>query len=144
MRNVEVAADDDGLFRTQIEQECAKRILPRHAVFEPLECALCVRRVDRDEIDIIELHRDDASLVVMLGDADAVGHRERLHARKDRCARVALFLRTVKILLVAGQIEDRLPLLHLRLLQAEGIGVELLERLHEALFEGGAQAVDIP
>ena len=82
--------------------------------------------------------------MVVLGGADAIRHGEGFHACKDRRARIALFLRTVKILLIAGQIEDRLPLLHLRLLQAEGIRVELLERLHEALLEGGTQTVDIP
>ena len=48
--------------------------------------------------------------------ADAARDGQRLHAREDGGAGVALFLRAVKILFVAGQIEDRLPLLHLRFL----------------------------
>ena len=100
--------------------------------------------VDGDEIEIVKLHRDDASLVVVLRDADAAGNGQGLYARKDRGAGISLFLGAVKILLIAGQIEDRLPLLHLRFLQAEGVRIEFFERLHEALFECGAQSVDVP
>ena len=78
MRNIEVAADDDGLLRAQVKQERAERILPDHAVVETQEPVLRVRCVDGDEVDILELHRDDAPLVVVLLYADAIADRERL------------------------------------------------------------------
>ena len=82
--------------------------------------------------------------MIVLLHANPITDRERLYARKDRCAGVALFLGAVKILLIAGQIKDRLPLLHLCLLQAENIGIQFLEGLHEPLFERGTQTVDVP
>ena len=144
MRDIEITADDNRFFRTQIKEERAKGILPVHAVIEAFERALCIRRVDSNEVDIRQLHRNDAPLVVVLLYTDAIGHREGLYARKDRRTRIPLFLCAVKILLIAGQIEDRLSLLHLGLLQAEYIGIQLLERFHEALLERGAQSVDVP
>ena len=76
--------------------------------------------------------------------ADAAGDGKRLETREDRCAGIPLFLRTVPILPIARQVEDCLIRLHLRLLQREDIRIEHAERLHESLFQAGAQAVDIP
>ena len=144
MRHVEVAADDDGLLRVKRQKIVAERLLPSHAIGEPLKAALRIWRVNCHKVEIVELQRDDASLVIVLFNAEAVADGKRLDAAEDRRARVALLLRTVPILLVARKLQDCLLRLHLRLLHAEDVGVERLERLHEALAEASAQTIDIP
>lgn len=144
MGDIEVAADDDGLFRVESREIGTEGVLPLHAVGEALETALGIRRVDRHEIAVGEFERDDAALVVVFLDAEAIRHRKRLEPREYGRARVALAFSAVPVLAVARQVEDGLIRLHLRLLQRKDIGVEFHEGFHEAFFEAGPQAVDIP
>ena len=46
--------------------------------------------------------------------------------------------------MIAGQVKLYLPGLELCLLQAEYVGVQGVEAVHKALFDGGAQAVHVP
>lgn len=52
-------------------------ILPPHPVVEPSEAVLRVRHIDADEVELRHLQSDDAPLVVVLLNADAVCHRQR-------------------------------------------------------------------
>ena len=83
MRDVEIAADNDGLLRVERQEVGAKRLFPLHAVGEALKAALRIRRVDRHEVEFIELQRDDPSFVIVLFDADPIADGKRLDAAED-------------------------------------------------------------
>ena len=144
VRHVHVAADDDGLLLVQRLQETAEVVLPRHAVVQPPQPVLTVRRIDIHQVEVLHLQRDDAALVVVFLNAHAVADAERLQAGEDGRAAVALLLRIVPVRLIAGQVQAELPLLQFRLLKAEEIGIQRLERLHEILTHYGPKSVHIP
>ena len=82
--------------------------------------------------------------MVVLVDANAVLHRQGFVTREDGSTRVAFLLGVVPVRLVSVELQVQLSLLHLRLLQAEEVGVQQLERLAEAFALAGPQSVDIP
>ena len=141
MRDVHVAADHDGLYVVELHEVFAEGVLPLHAVVEALEAVLGVRRVDADEVEVLELQRYDPALGVVLGVAEIVGDAEGLYARKYGGAGVALLFGVAPELLIARQVELQLSGLQFSLLQAEYVGVEAPEDVLKALFHNGAQAV---
>ena len=144
VRHVHVAADDDGLFLVQRQQIAAEIVLPRHAVRQPPQPVLTVRRIDIHQIEVRHLQRDDAPLAVVLPDAHAVADAQRLQARIDGRPAVPLLLGIVPVRPVARKLQAELTLLQLRLLQTEEIGVQRLESLLEILTHNSPQAVHIP
>ena len=144
MRDVHVAADHDGLYVVELDEVVAEGVLPLHAVVEALEPVLGVRRVDADEVEVLELQRYDPALGVVLGVAEIVGDAEGLYARKYGGAGVALLFGVAPELLIARQVELQLSGLQFSLLQAEYVGVEAPEDVLKALFHNGAQAVYVP
>ena len=153
MGDVEVATENHGLLGVEALKIRAEGVFPCHAVCEALETPLAVRGVAVDlavrgvavdEVEVRQFERDDATFVVVFGDTDAVHDGERLDAREDGRAGIAFLFGTVPILVVARQVEDGLAFLHLRFLQGKDVSIEGAERFHEALFEAGAQAVDVP
>ena len=142
--NIQIPAGDHRLFRLQSTEQIPPGVVPFHAVIQPRQLALRVRRVGRDEIIIAHIQRDHTALRVHLRNTNAVAHIQRLPAREDRRARVALFLRTVEKLLIARQLQIDLVRLQLRFLQRENIRIQRLEHIQKALRHTGAQPVDIP
>ena len=82
--------------------------------------------------------------MVVLVDAYAIGDAQRLVAGVDGCAGVALLVGIVPEGVVAVKLEVELAGLHLGLLQAEEVGVQLAEDIFKALAHTGTQAIDIP
>ena len=142
--HIEVATDDDGLLAVQPVEIGLKVGLPLHAVGEAAQLVLGVGRIDADQEKVGHLQREDAPLVVVDLDTYALGDAQRLVAREDGRAAISLLLRRVPVGLIAGEGQVELALLHLRLLQADEVGVELGKGLLEALADTGAQPVDIP
>ena len=144
MGHVEVAAVDDGLLAVKALQVVAHGVFPCHPVVEALQPVLGVGGIAAYEEELGHLERDDAAFVVVLVDADAVGHVERLVAGEDGCSGIAFLVGGVPVALVAFELEVELSGLHLCLLQAEEVGVELAEDVAEAFALTGAEAVDVP
>ena len=101
--DVHVSTDDDRFLLVEVEEVVAEGILPLHAVRQSLRLAafglrlLRVGRVDADEIKVGHLHGDDASFVVVLLLAQAVGDIQRLVTCIDSRAAVAFALGIVPI-----------------------------------------------
>ena len=144
MCHVHVAAHDDGLLCVELLQIGLEVVFPPHAVVEPSESVLGVGCIYAYQIELGHLERYDAPFVVVLVDADAISHAERLVTGKDGSTRIALLVGIVPIRLIAlkGQIE--LSFLHLRLLETEEIGIQLTENLTESLTLASAKPVYIP
>ena len=87
MRYVEVTAHYHRLaLCLKAVEEGAEIVFPCHAVVEAAEFVLRVGRVAGDEEEIGHLEGDDSSLVVVLVDAYAVAHTERLMLGEDGSA----------------------------------------------------------
>ena len=144
MGDVEVAAVDHGLDRVKLLHVFAQGVLPAHAEVDPLEPVLCVRGVAGEQVEGLVFQGDQTALVVELLHADAAADGQGLVLREDRRAGIALFLRRVPELLVAGQVQRELTRLHFGLLQAEKVGVKAMELIQKALLHAGAKPVDVP
>ena len=144
MGHIEVTAVDDGLLPVEALQVVAHGVFPGHPVIEALQPVLGIGRVAAYEEEVLHLERDDAAFVVVLVDADAVGHVDGLLTGEDGCSGIAFLVGGVPVTLVAFKLEVELSGLHLRLLQAEEVGVELAEDVAEAFALTGAEAVDVP
>ena len=116
VRYIEVAADDDGLLRIQPLEVRAEGVFPGHAVVEATEVVLRIRCVDRNEEEFGILEGDDATLLVVLLDTDAVADAERLVAGVDSGTRITFLHGIVPVANVSGQVGIKLTRLHLRLL----------------------------
>ena len=82
--------------------------------------------------------------MVVLIDTHAVADGQGRQAGEDGRAAVAFAVGIVPVLFIARQVQVDLAGLELRFLQAEDVGVEGLERIHEAFLHGSPQAVDVP
>ena len=142
--HVQVATEDDGFLLVEALEIPAEGIFPRHTVFQTLQTVLRVRRIAADEEEVGHLKGDNASLVIVQVDTDAIGHAEGLMTREDSGTRVTLLLGIVPITLVTLELQVELSGLHLRLLQTEEIGIQLTEHLTEALALTGTQTIHIP
>ena len=80
----------------------------------------------------------------MLVDAEVSGDAYGRVLCKNCGTGVALFVGIAPEALVAGEAETDLPLLELRLLKAEEIGVEGKKNIFKALFQNGTQTVYVP
>ena len=144
VRHVQVAAHDDGFLLVQFQQVRPEGVFPRHAVVQAAQAVLAVGRVTGHEVKVGHLKRDDTTLVVMLLNAHAVAHAQWLVAAVDGSARVAFLLGIVPVRAIALKLQVQLTRLHLSLLQAEEIGVQLLEDVAEPLAHYGPQAIHVP
>jgi len=144
VRHVQVAAEDDRLLRVKLLEIFAEVILPRHSVVQTLQAVLRVGRIAAHQEEVSHLQRDDTPLVVVRVYADAIAHVQRLMTGEDGRARIAFLLGRVPIRLIAFKLNVELAGLHLRLLKAEEIGIQLTENISEAFALAGAQAVHIP
>ena len=142
--HVQVAAEDDGLLGIEALEIGLEIILPRHAVVETLKTVLRVGRIAAHQEEVVHLEGDDAPLMVVHVDADAIGDAERFPTGEDGGAGVAFLVGIVPIALVALEGYVELSGLHLRLLKTEEVGIQLLEYLAEALALAGTQAIDVP
>ena len=118
MRDVQIAAVNDRLFRVQPQQIRAQRVFPLHAVWKALEAVLRIGRIAADEIEFRVLRRDEPTFVVVRVKAQPILDGKRGLLRQNRRAGIALFLGGIKIAMIAVQLEDGLLRLELRLLQA--------------------------
>ena len=80
----------------------------------------------------------------MLLDAYAVGYIERLMAAVDGRSRVAFLFSIIPVGAVTVKYQVQLPCLQLGLLQAEEVGVQLLENVTKSFANHGPQAVHVP
>ena len=144
MRNIQVAAHDHGLLLVQLQQIGAKVIFPVHAVVQAAQAVLAIGRVAGHQVEVRHLQCDDAALMVVLIDADAISHIQRLVAAVDGRARVALLIGIVPVGAVTVKFQVQLSSLHLGFLQAEEVGIEFLKDVAEALAHHGPQAVYVP
>jgi len=142
--HVQVAAEHHGLLRRALHEEGPHPVLEIHAETDPREFRLGVGAVHADEPEPGELERAHATLVVDLVGAEAVPHLQRLDLGEHGGAGVALALRVAPVLVVLRQVECRLPLLELGLLQGDDVGVDAAHDALEVLLEHGAQAVHVP
>ena len=144
MRHVEVAAHHHGLLGGEAAQKLAERRLPVHAVVEPRKTVLRVGGVDVHKIKFLVFQRHHAPFGVVALYAQLVDYAQRLVAAEYRRARITLALGVGVVLLVALEVDFKLPGMHLNLLNTEKIGVRRLQNILEALAHHSAQAVNIP
>jgi len=144
MGDVHVATHDDRLLLVELYEIVAEGVLPSHPIIEALQTILAVRRIDAHQKVVRHLERDDASLVVVLLDAHAIGHIDRLMSGIYSGARVAFLLRVVPEGLIARETQVELSLLHLRLLKAHEVRVELGKHFAKVLSDNGTKPVDVP
>ena len=111
-------------------------ILPAHTVAESGQFPFTVGRVNRQQVEVPHIQRNDPAFMVMLLHAHAVGHLQRLLLGEDGRAGIAFLFRIVPVLMITRQIQFHLSRLHLRLLQAEYIRIQRVETLHKALAHG--------
>ena len=79
VRDIEVSADDNAFLFREPAHVRAEVILPFHSVSQALKLVLRVRNIDADKIKIIEFHRDDTPLMVMLVNTDVIRYGKRLY-----------------------------------------------------------------
>ena len=144
MGHVEVAADDDRLVPVQFQQVLAEVVFPFHAVRQAGQFALGIGCIAGHEVVFREFQGDQAPFVVVLVDAHTVADGQGRQAGEDGRAAVAFAVGIVPVLFIARQVQVYLAGLELRFLQAEDVGVEGLERIHEAFLHDSPQAVDVP
>lgn len=144
VRHIEVAADNDRLAAVKLKDVSAEGILPLHAVGKALQSVLRVWHIDGDEIEVGHLKSDDATLMVVLLNAQTVGHRQRLVFGIDSRTGIAFLLGIVPVGCVTRKLKVKLSSLHLRLLKAEEIRVERKERPLKVFPYAGTQTVYIP
>ena len=65
MRHIQVATEDNRLLRLQLLDVSQESILPRHAIIQSLQSILRVGYIDRNEIKMLHLQRDDTSFVIV-------------------------------------------------------------------------------
>lgn len=121
MRDVQIAAEHDGLFCVQSKQMGAQRLLKRHAEVEPGKRFLCVGRIAGNEIQVAQVHRNNAPFAVERCVAKPADDLQRLTAAEYRRTGVTLLLRAVPVLPVSGQRNSRLLRLHFCFLQGQHI-----------------------
>ena len=144
MGHIHVPGSHHRLGLRQLQQVSPERVLPGHPVVEALQPVLGIGRVDRHEIKIFEFRRNHPALVVVLVDAQPVGHRNRLFFAKYGRSGVSFFLGVVPVLMVPRQVQFYLSFLQFCLLQAKYIGVCCFEKVQKSFFHRGAQSVYIP
>ena len=144
MGHVQIAAVDHRLLGVQLHEIGADIVLPRHAVVQPRQLILGVGGVAADQIEVLELRRDDPSLVAVYVIPEVVGHGQGLAACEHGGAGVARLVGAVPEAVVALQRKGCLLRAHLRLLQADDIGVRQCAEIQKALIQTGPQAVDVP
>ena len=125
-------------------QISTEHILPHHAVIKTRQAILGIRRIHRHQIKALKLQRNHTPFLIMLLLPQAIGNSQRLNLRKLSSTAVALALRTVPILLIAGEHKISLLTLHLRFLQTNNIRCCLLQKFGKALRHAGTQTVNIP
>jgi len=159
VRHVEVAAEDDGLHPFKFLDVVQERGVPLTVTkVQPSEVVLRVRGVHVHDEEVRELRGEDAPFVVRVTeriahDAELVDRRlgqSRRHAdgrdlREVRGAGVTLLLCGVPMLLVRRQIDFRLELLRLGLLQTDDVGIERFDEGREETFLAySTDTVDVP
>ena len=142
--HIQVATEDDGFLLIKTLQIGAESILPCHTVVQTFQTVLRVRRIAADKEEIRHLQRDDATLMVVLVDTDAITDAYWLMLREDSRARIALLVGIVPKRLVTFERKVKLSLLHLRLLKAEEVSIQLTENIAEALALASPQTIHIP
>jgi len=142
--NIQVAAEDNGLFGIKSKEIIPEGIFPCHAVFEPCELTLGVGSIHIHKIKIGILKGDDSSLGIVLGNADAVGNAHGLMLCENARTGIALFLGAVEIQLITGIGKVQLVGLKFGLLNAEEVCIDEVEKIREALRKAGSESVYIP
>ena len=104
MGDVQVAAEHHGLFCFQLLEAAEERVLPLHPIVQPGQLPLGVGGVDGEQIEVAHVEGNDAPLVVMLLQAQTVGHVKRLLPGENSRAGVALLFRVVPILMIPRQV----------------------------------------
>ena len=89
VRHIQVAAHNHRFLGIKPLQVDAKIVLPRHAVVEAAQTVLTVGRVASHEVEIRHLKRNHTSFVVVLVNAQAVGHAQRSVLGENRRTAVA-------------------------------------------------------
>ena len=132
--DVQIPADDDGLFGIQLLQVGAQVVLPLHTVVDARQLVLRVGDIEVDKVKIGVFQRDGASLVVVQILLQPVAHRQGGRFCPDRRAGVTLFVGAVNVLGVAGGGEVCLAGLHFGFLYAEKVGVQRVKLLLKAFL----------
>lgn len=122
----------------------SKRIVPRHAMVDARKAVLGIGGIHIDQPKFGEFQRHDAPLCIELARAEAMQSPQRCLPRKDRRTRIALAFGIAPILRIPRQINVDLSLLKLGFLQADDICRQTGDRILEAFFHRGPQAIDIP
>ena len=144
VRHIQVAAHNHRFLGIKSLQVGAKIVLPRHAVVEAAQTVLTVGRVASHEVEIRHFERDHTSLVVVLINAQAVGHAQRSVLGENRRSAVAFLVGIVPVRLIAVESQIELTGLHLRFLQTEEIGIERSKDFGETFAHHRAKSVHIP
>ena len=142
--HIHVPADHHRLSAVQTLEIGPEGVLPRHAVGQTGQSILGVGGIDGDQIELRVLQGDAPALPHVVGIPDVVGHTQGLPPGENGGAGVALLLRRVPVLKVAGGVDVGLTGLHLGLLQAQRVAVRGGEKVEKSLFDAGPQAVDVP
>ena len=123
MSHVQVTTKDDWFLGIKAFQVIPEVCFPLHAIVQALQTVLRIRRITADEVEIVHLKRDDASLMVVLVNTDTVCHAERLVAGEYSRSTIAFLVGIVPIRLIPVEGEVKLSLLHFRFLQTKEVGI---------------------
>ena len=137
-------AVDNWLSFVQLHEIVADVIFPHNTVIQPRKLILGVGGIAAHQVEVLVLGGDDTALVAVLVDAEVVGDAQRLLPGKNSRAGVAGLVGAVPEAGIAGQVELRLLRPHLRLLQADDVGVGEVTEVQKAFIQTGPQAVDVP
>ena len=142
--HVEVATHYHRFLLVESLDICEEIVFPSHSVVKTLESVLRIRHIHAHEIELLHLQCDDTSLVVVLVDTYTICHAQRIMACIYSRTRVAFLVGIVPIRCIALKFEVELSSLHLCLLQAEKVSVELFEYVAEPFSYASSQSVYIP
>ena len=144
--DVEIAAEEHGLFLLQLLRVGEQRAVPLLPEADAHKLGLRVGHVDADDVAVVELRGDRAALGVVRHRSEAERDGHGFLFREERGAAVAFFLRGVPDHLVALGPRDALHVAGQRLhfLEANHVGFRRGHPVEQALAERGAHAVDVP
>lgn len=140
---IQVAAQDHRFYGIKLNHISAQSILKFHAVVDAGKSFLGIRGVAGDEIKIFKFCSDDSAFVCVFS-VDTECDRQRSSFAEDSCAGITFLFCAVEILAVSFGIKICLARLHFGFLQAEDIGIDLIEKIRKAFFQAGAESIDIP
>lgn len=145
MRNVHIAADDNGFFLIKSDEIGTESILPFAAEIKPCKLALRIRGVYRYKIIIGKFKGYDASLgFEFFIRTHAVSNGKRFFFCEDGRSGITFFFGIIPEAHVPFGGEIYLPFLQFCFLKSKNVGIGFVKKVFETFAHAGAQPVNVP